>query len=78
MENEKKMTADEIIAETVKIIGMIEIPVCLQKIAAVLNGCISNLNIACEMVKKEHEMANAQNNSESEAEVIEDEQPDVE
>lgn len=50
---DRKMDKQQIIEETAKIIGNIEIPVALNKIGVVLNGCFNNLMIVLQMIEAE-------------------------
>lgn len=50
---EKKLNTKEVIEETAKIIGSLEIPIALNKISAVLAGCYNNLIIVLQMMEAE-------------------------
>jgi hypothetical protein len=50
---EKKLNTKEVIEETAKIIGSLEIPIALSKISAVLAGCYNNLIIVLQMIDAE-------------------------
>lgn len=50
---DRKMDKQQIIEETAKIIGNIEIPVALNNIGVILNGCFNNLMIVLQMIKAE-------------------------
>lgn len=52
---ERTMNKKQIIEETVKIIGSIEVPVALNNIGVILNGCFNNLKIVLQMMKAEEE-----------------------
>lgn len=47
------MTAQQILNETVKILGMIELPVIQQKAAVAILGSIQNIQIALHMMEEE-------------------------
>ena len=50
---DRKMDKQQIIEETAKIIGNIEIPVALNNIGVILNGCFNNLMIVLQMIEAE-------------------------
>ena len=50
---ERTMDKRQIVEETMKIIGNIEIPVALNNIGVILNGCFNNLKIVLQMMEVE-------------------------
>lgn len=54
---EKKLSTKEVIEETAKIIGSLELPIALNKISAVLAGCYNNLIIVLQMMEAEKNAA---------------------
>ena len=50
---ERKMNTQQVIAETAKIIGSIEMPIAFNKISTVLAGCYNNLMIVLQMMEAE-------------------------
>lgn len=58
---EKKLSTKEVIEETAKIIGSLELPIALNKISAVLAGCYNNLIIVLQMMETEKQVQEEQN-----------------
>lgn len=63
---QRELNKEQIIEETMKIIGSIEIPVALNKIGIMLNGCLNNLKIVLQMMEAEKQ---AQEEQKDEADI---------
>lgn len=61
---DRKMDAVQVLEETSKIIGNIRLPVVFCDENAILAGCLKNIAIAIEMIKKEREVRKDEADSE--------------
>ena len=50
---DRKMSTQQVVEETAKILGSIELPIAFNKISAVLAGCYNNLIIVLQMMEAE-------------------------
>lgn len=65
---ERVMTKKEVVEETAKLLGSIELPVCMAKAINAIQGGIRNLNIVLAMLAEEEKARGGAENVNADAE----------